>query len=441
MNFAGYKIRLVAVFLFLVAVISVSAQDKEFWEGQIELPEIDLKIEVTFVTSPTGTSATIKIPEQAPLVLPLQEVEFSDDKVYFELVAGPGLAVFDGSLLSESTIEGTFTQGEASGIFFLEKISQEERDQDALTSSVGEPIELVTDTATIHGSLHVPEVENPPVALLVAGSGPTDRDGNTSPVPGMPMLEINTLKMLAIGLGNEGVATVRFDKRGVGESSYEGFSEAGLRFESYLDDVVAWLQLLKDDERFSQVFVVGHSEGATLAKLAATQLPVAGVVSLAGPAVPADRLLIEQFERNLEMVPEEQRKLMLDQLASALSTLKEKGELAEVPPMFQPILRPSIQKYMVSWIKYDPSQVVADLEVPILVVQGGTDLQVLPKNGPALSEANPDAELVMIDDMGHVLKKAGGDITAQLQVMMNPQTPLHEELVPAIADFVRRATN
>lgn len=412
-----------------------SAQESESWEGAIELPETDdLKIEVTFNISAEPITGTIKIPEQTPLSMPLKNIEIVDQTVYFELEAGPGLAVFDGERLSDELIEGTFTQGATTGLFFLEPNEVDESITRVPSNSSEEAVQLVTETGIIHGTLLLPEGEKPPVALIIAGSGASDRDGNASPGPGMPTLELNVLKLLAIGLANEGIASVRFDKRGIGESHYEGFNEADLRFETYLSDVVGWVTQLQASDRFSNIVLIGHSEGALLAKLAALEVSVSGVVSLAGAGIPADELILEQIEKQLDEYPE--AATVMEQLKATLISLKAGEELTNVPPILQGLFRESVRDYMRSWFKYDPREVASKLDVPLLVVQGSTDLQVMEENGRKLADANLDANLVEIDQMNHVLKEAGEAILQQMMVMSDPNAPLHKELVPVVVLFI-----
>src|SRR5262245_27814461 len=143
------------------------------------------------------------------------------------------------------------------------------------------PVKLTTATGTIAGTLTVPATPGKvPVALIIAGSGPTDRDGNTSALPG----KNDAYKLLAAGLANGGIASVRYDKRGIGESQAAASGgEAALRFDMYIDDAAAWVDQLRRDARFSKVIVVGHSEGSLLGMIAARKAKADGFVSIAGP--------------------------------------------------------------------------------------------------------------------------------------------------------------
>ena len=115
---------------------------------------------------------------------------------------------------------------------------------------------LQTSSGNIYGTLTIPiNTENSSIVIIVPGSGPTDRDCNS--IIGM---QTNAYKMLSEGLANKGISTLRFDKRGVGKSKQAMTSQSELRFETYITDVKDWISLLQKDNRFSEIFILGHSE-------------------------------------------------------------------------------------------------------------------------------------------------------------------------------------
>ena len=118
-------------------------------------------------------------------------------------------------------------------------------------------VNLESKNGTLEGSLLLPESKTGiPVALIIAGSGPTDRDGNN------PAMKNNSLKLLANALSVNGIASLRYDKRGIGKSQKAGGKEEDLRFDHYISDAKGWLSLLRTDERFKEVIVIsdGHAE-------------------------------------------------------------------------------------------------------------------------------------------------------------------------------------
>ncbi|MBK5417377.1 alpha/beta hydrolase, partial [Pseudomonas sp. TH31] len=127
------------------------------------------------------------------------------------------------------------------------------------------PITLNTGTGELFGSLLLPKSDTPvPVVLIISGSGPTDRDGN-NPDGGRN----DSLKRLAWVLAKHNIASVRYDKRGVAASLAATPDERNLSVEAYVADAEAWSQKLKTDPRFGQLILLGHSEGALIATLAA----------------------------------------------------------------------------------------------------------------------------------------------------------------------------
>lgn len=288
------------------------------------------------------------------------------------------------------------------------------------------PIELQTASGTLSGTLATPASTGPlPVALIVAGSGPTDRDGNSRLVPGRN----DSLKMLAAGLVDAGIASVRYDKRGVGKSASAGLSESDLRIDHYIEDAQGWIELLSKDRRFQSIAVIGHSEGSLIGMVAAKRSGAAGFVSIAGAGEPASTILRRQLRGKLP--------LELVQRNEAILTALEAGKLSpEVPPPLMAIYRPSVQPYLVSWFRYAPSAEIAKLTVPVLVIQGDTDLQTSVDDARLLQKACKRGELRIVAGMNHVLKIVPADPQRQLASYGDPALPLAPELVPSIAAFL-----
>jgi hypothetical protein len=290
-----------------------------------------------------------------------------------------------------------------------------------------EPIELETQTGTLHGTLLLPAGRGPhPVALLVAGSGPTDRNGNTPALPGPN----NSLKLLAEGLAARGIATVRYDKRGVAASAAAGPREADLRFDHYVDDAAAWIGRLRDDRRFSTVTAIGHSEGSLIALRAASRAGASGVVSIAGIARPASALLRDQLRPQLP--PE------LWRASERILAGLEAGRTTDsVPPPIMVLYRPSVQPYLISWFRHDPAREMAGLRIPALIAQGTTDAQVTVHEARALHAARPGAGLLIVEGMNHVLKLVPADPPRQQASYSDPTLPVAPELVEGIGGFIR----
>lgn len=291
-----------------------------------------------------------------------------------------------------------------------------------------EPMTLDTPTGKLAGTLELPAAAGKvPVALIIAGSGPTDRDGNTA-----GMGHNDSLKMLAAALADAGIASVRYDKRGIAASASAAPSESDLRFDMYVDDAAAWLDKLKSDRRFSSVMVIGHSEGSLIGMIAAQRAGAAAFVSISGAAESATAILRKQLAGKLppDLAAENER---------ILASL-ERGETASaVPPAFAAFYRPSVQPYLISWLKYVPAERIATLKMPVLIVQGTTDIQVGLEQAQALRAAAPGAELAIIPGMNHVLKLVPADMKQQVASYTDPALPIAPELVAKVVKFVRQA--
>lgn len=291
------------------------------------------------------------------------------------------------------------------------------------------PTRLETPTGTLYGTLLIPEGRTAPmpVALIIAGSGPTDRDGNTPLLPG----KNNSLRMVAEALAANGIASLRYDKRGIAASAGAARSESDLRFTHYVDDAAAWLNTLAADARFSRVLVVGHSEGSLIGIMAAQRAPVERVVSLAGAGRSARLVLEEQLSRNLAGSP------LLDEARKILDILAAGRTMDTASPQLATLFRKSVQPYLISWLNVDPAAEIGKLRVPVLVAQGSTDVQISVEDARRLAAGNPLARLEIIEGMNHVLKEVreGSQQTASYS---DPALPLHPALLSSLAAFLRQ---
>jgi len=287
------------------------------------------------------------------------------------------------------------------------------------------PVSLDTGHGELYGSLLLPKSEQPvPVVLIISGSGPTDRDGN-NPDGGRN----DSLKRLAWVLAKHNIASVRYDKRGVAASLAATPDERNLTLDAYVADAVAWGQKLKADPRLGQLIVLGHSEGALIATLAAPQLDAAGVISISGTARPVDQILRQQLSYRLPPA------LML-RSNEVLDSLKAGKVDPDVPPALQVIFRPSVQPYLITLFREDPAAAFARLKMPALIIQGSNDIQVSVDDAKVLKAAKPDAQLALIEGMNHVMRIVPNDLKRQLASYKDPQLPLAAELGSAIIGFI-----
>lgn len=306
-------------------------------------------------------------------------------------------------------------------------LSDEKRQSPADTLKIGgDSIQLETKTGKLDGTLDLPARAGLfPVVVIIAGSGPADRNGN------QPLMNNDSLKLLGQGLAAKGIAALRYDKRAIGMSKAAGPKEEDLRFDTYAADVVEWIKLLRRDPRFSRVGIVGHSEGSLIGMLAATEAKAEAFVSIAGAGRDVLELLREQLGKKL---PEELKKKsehIIDELAAGRTVADPPKELAT-------LFRPSAQPYLISWFKYHPAREIARLEMPVLIVQGTTDLQITVADAKRLAAANNKARLLLIDGMNHVLKRATTP-AEQTATYTDPSVPLEPELVKKISAFLNGA--
>lgn len=282
-------------------------------------------------------------------------------------------------------------------------------------------ITLQTATGVLYGTLTIPEnARRMPVALIIAGSGPTDRDGNN------PVMKNNSLKILSADLSKNGIASLRYDKRGIAASKAALTGEKNLRFDDYISDARKWIELLKNDSRFSEVVVIGHSEGSLIGMMAGTSADK--FISIAGFGQSADLVLKEQLGS--------QPKEIQDLSFLILDSLKNGDTVKNVPSMLNSLFRPAVQPYLISWFRYDPTVEIGRLSVPVLIIQGTNDIQVGVDHARLLSGANPEAELLLINNMNHIFRITEGDRMANLATYSNINLPISEELVQTLTEFI-----
>ena len=287
-----------------------------------------------------------------------------------------------------------------------------------------EAVILKTETGNLMGTLITPiSEESLPVVLIIAGSGPTDRDGNN------PMMKNNSLRMLAEALYENNIASLRYDKRGVGASMVAGLRESDLRFEHYIRDAEQWLKYLQKQERFNEVIVIGHSEGSLIGMIAAGNMHADGFISISGPGEPANVTIRKQLGA--------QSPVALAMAEPILDSLELGFTVKNVNPMLFQLFRPSVQPYLISWFRYDPVEEIGKLTQPVIIIQGKKDIQVRSEDARKLKMGNDGAEIILIDGMNHIFKYVEGDRQENFATYNDPDLPAMQELVDAIVDFIQ----
>ncbi|MFB9994874.1 alpha/beta hydrolase [Deinococcus oregonensis] len=304
----------------------------------------------------------------------------------------------------------------------------------ASAASVDRAVSIQVPGATLQATLSVPQsVFRPPVVLILAGSGPTDRDGN-SPAG----INTDAYKKLAAALNTAGFAVLRPDKRGIGASLPTDRREEALTFTDYVNDASAWIRWLSTQPSLGSIGVVGHSEGALVGLAAVLKTPVQAYVSLAGTGENIADTLTRQLHANPANPP-----ALLTEADAAIQTLRSGKPVAKVSAALMTLFRPSVQPYLMSWMKLEPAAMmaqlaVADPRVPTLILQGDRDLQVTSDDARKLSAAQPSAQLALIPGMNHVLVDAPADVAGNIATYNAPQQPLSAALLSTLTSFLKR---
>jgi uncharacterized protein len=289
-------------------------------------------------------------------------------------------------------------------------------------------IVLETKTGKLYGSLTVPASNKKiPVVFIIAGSGATDRNGNVDKA-----VNSNSYKLLADSLLKAGIASLRFDKRGVGESIKAFIPEKDLRFVNYVNDACEWVGLLKKDKRFNLIAIAGHSEGSLVGMVTAKRTNIQKFISIAGAGFPIQDVLRKQFNAQ----PSEEVKKML---ISRLDTLVSGKVLTNVPQSLYVIFRPSVLPYLIDWFKYIPANEIAKLTIPVLILNGTTDIQIGVEEAENLHNACKQSKMVIVNGMSHLLKDAPADRAKNAATYNTTASePIKTELVQAIIKFIKK---
>jgi uncharacterized protein len=270
-----------------------------------------------------------------------------------------------------------------------------------------------------------------PLVILLPGSGPTDRNGDN------PMgVKAAPYRLLAEALADKGISTLRADKRGMFGSANTVPDPNKVTIADYVADANSWIDIGLKDSGAKCAWLAGHSEGGLVA-LAAAQTPnkLCGIILLGAPGRNLADILLEQLRANPANA------VVLPDAEKAIAALRggQTIDVSAMHPALQGLFAPVVQGFLIDIFAYDPAVLAGKTKLPMLIVQGGRDIQVRVADAAALAKAQPAAKLVTIDAMTHVLKRADGDNpTASVATYGNPDLPVMPELVDAIVGFVKR---
>ena len=270
-----------------------------------------------------------------------------------------------------------------------------------------------------------------PVVVILPGSGPTDRDGNN------PLgVTAAPYRLLAQGLAQRGITTVRIDKRGLFGSRAAIANPNAVTIADYAADAHAWAKAARAATGARCVWLLGHSEGGLVA-LAAGQdrKDLCGIISISAAGRRLGTIIREQLVANPANAP------LIAPAYTALARLEARQRFnnVDIPVALQPLFGEAIQLYMIDLLAQDPARLAASLRLPLLIVQGDRDLQVNVADANALAAAQPKARLVVLPGVNHVLKNvAATDRAANIATYANPSLPVSTAAIEAVASFVKK---
>ena len=284
-------------------------------------------------------------------------------------------------------------------------------------------IGIAAKGVNLSGTLTMPAHANSkiPLVIIIAGSGPTDRNCNGQG------FKSDAYKKMATQLALNGIATYRYDKRGIGKSSVENFKEEDINFEVMIDDAKAIITHFEKDTRFSKMTIAGHSEGSLVGMMAVTENQK--YISIAGSGFPISEILKEQLKDKLGP--------MKNVVYAKIDSLQQGKNVANDLMGLESLFRPSVQPFLKTWMALNPAKEIKKLKCPILIVNGTHDLQVSEKNALALNKANSNSKLVLVPNMNHLLteieSEKAEDNYASYQ---NPTLPISKKMMDEVILFI-----
>jgi len=418
--------------IFLISFLSTSLLAQKIignWEGNIEINGNKLPIVFHFTKNNDGKiDGKWDSPKQNAMGLPFSNINNDEDSLHLEIKMISGSYV--GKFIGNDSITGTWKQND---VQFPLNFSRGKVNSESAANTAplhpGEKEIAITSAAgsKLYGTL-LSKNNQQPLAIIFAGSGPTDRDGNSS-----MGTATNEYLMLAYSLDSQNIASFRFDKRGVGKSIPSDFSESDLLFDDYVTDAEKIFDYLHDTLGFKNIFFAGHSEGSLIAMLAAQKKKVKGYISIAGAGRPIDEILEEQLQK--APWPDSVK----EQIVPIFTQLKNGNKVDKIPAPLEPVFRKSVRPYMMSWLKYTPAAEIKKLTCPILIVQGTCDIQVKVKDAQNLHEANKKSILKIIPGMSHTLKNAGADCVDEQKTYTDGSMPVDRQMIKDIVEFIKAA--
>src|ERR1017187_403591 len=412
--------------LILIHSHSFSQEINGNWEGNIEVNGQQIPIVFHFNKDSSGNiNGKWDSPKQKAMNLPFSSIDVNKDSLHLGIKMIGGY--YNGKFIGNDSISGLWHQ---SGRLFDLNFSRSQRDFSAEENNRLLPDEReisVTsyDSTMLYGTLFSKNNQEK-LGIIIAGSGPTDRDGNN-----LLGSNANSYKMLAQALDSQNIATFRYDKRGVAKSLSGNFNQANVVFEDYIKDAEKIFDYLHDSLGFQNIYIIGHSEGSLIGIIASQKKPVNGYISVAGAGRPIDAVIEEQ--ENASALPDS----LKTRIKIIFNDLKKGKKVDGVPSELNNLFNKSLQPYFISWLKYDPAKEIKKLGCPILILQGACDIQMKLQDAENLHSANPKSKIEIIPLMTHTLKNAGAGCKDQIKTYTDPTLPINIKLIKEIVSFMK----
>lgn len=287
-----------------------------------------------------------------------------------------------------------------------------------------EDLVLQTEAGALYGTLSIPDSKDSSsiLAILISGSGPTDRNGNSA-----NRFYPNTHKLLSRALNKYGISTFRFDKRGVGESFMSIADASKITFLNYLNDIHEWVTLFAKQKKYKHIILLGHSEGGIIAIKESQQNLVSATVLLSTPGFPIDSILVTQLKNKMPS--------QLENAKQILASLRKGQTVSTVNPSLSFLFHSNNQPFLISLIQIDPATEIQKVNIPVLILQGDKDQQVSVEDAQKLKQANPRSELIILSGMTHSLKHTSNSVNSNITDQANDIMP---EITSSIIEFLKK---
>ncbi len=273
----------------------------------------------------------------------------------------------------------------------------------------------------IEGTLLTPNNQKKPdLAIIIGGSGPTDRDGNQN------FLKTDNLKKIAINLSQNKIASFRYDKRIV-KQIRNGNIDSNIMFDDFVTDAKSIIDYFQKTDRYNKIHIIGHSQGS-LVGLLASKKHVSSFISLCGAGQSIDHVITEQIIKTAPMFKDDTERIF---------KILKKGETTpDYPQALNSIFNLELQPFIANWMTYNPQTEIMSLNIPTLIINGSKDLQVSEAEAKLLNEASKEAKLKIIQNMNHVLVSILGDDLENSKSYNEPYRPLANGLMTSILEFI-----